>query len=268
MMKLIKAILPLTIAAVMTIPAAAGDYNFGSGGSSLSGFGTSTSTDTPVTPDTMSANIRRNKDAAYLPPPYFYGSGDIPTELSSLYHSSSDSGGFVPQAQNIPATGGESYAPGSDAAAATVSEEMLTSTSQTDSLNTAPWYYDDGSIGTLSFLSVNKTVKVYEGESPDNMMKGAGHFSSTSAWDGNVGIAGHNRGVPPAIGFVKDLSAGDRITYTTRYGTRTYEVYAVDKVSVSDTSSLGWTENNTLTIITCVENVPELRYCVKAVEIQ
>ena len=33
-------------------------------------------------------------------------------------------------------------------------------------------------------------MKVWEGESTESMKKGLGHYSSTSAWDGNVGLCG------------------------------------------------------------------------------
>ena len=54
-----------------------GSYNFSTGEDTLPGFGKATGYDEPVSPDPMSENVRRNKDAAYLPPPYFYGSGEI-----------------------------------------------------------------------------------------------------------------------------------------------------------------------------------------------
>lgn len=54
--------------------------------------------------------------------------------------------------------------------------------------------YKDGSIGTLKIAKLGISVKVWEGESTTSMAKGVGHYSSTSAWDGNVGLAGHNRG--------------------------------------------------------------------------
>ncbi len=71
----------------LAMPAMAADYSFGTGGDTLDGFGTSTSTDATVTPDPMSTNTRRNKDAALLPPPYGVFSGDIPTDPSSPYHT-------------------------------------------------------------------------------------------------------------------------------------------------------------------------------------
>ncbi|MDR1537730.1 MAG: sortase [Clostridiales bacterium] len=206
--------------ATTTIPALAADYGFESGGSTLDGFGHATSTDEPVTPDPMSTNTRRNKDAAFLPPPYFYGSGNIPTDPSSPYHDNLPESGSVPVNQELPPVGNESYAPGSSGVSDGTNGGFLPSTSQTANANTAPWYYEDGSIGTLYVERTGKTVKVYEGEDLSNLAKGAGHFSYTSAWDGNVGLAGHNRGSSGYFSFVKDLKTGDKLTYTTKYGSR------------------------------------------------
>ena len=77
-------------------------------------------------------------------------------------------------------------------------------------------YYTDGSIGRLKIPVLGLSVKVYENESLENLAKGAGHFKSTSCWDGNVGLAGHNRGVANHFGKIHTLENGDKITYTTK----------------------------------------------------
>ena len=137
MKRLITILLSLMMITATATTAFAADYSFGTGSDTLGGFGGATSVDTPVTPDPMTANTRRNKDNSALPPPYFYGSGDIPTDPSSPYHNNLPQSGFVPANQDLPATGGESYAPGSS----TVSTGFLPSTSQTTAMNTAPLFY-------------------------------------------------------------------------------------------------------------------------------
>ena len=129
-------------------------------------------------------------------------------------------------------------------------------------------YYADGSIGTLKIPSVNLNVKVYETESLESLAKGAGHFKSTSCWDGNIGIAGHNRGVTNHFGKIHTLKKGDKIKYTTKLGTRTYRVKTVTKIKETDYSYLGRTSDHRITLITCVENVPSKRWCVQAVEVK
>jgi sortase A len=258
MKKLITLLLVLTLTAAMTVPTLAADYTFSSGADSLGAFGGATSYDEPVAPDPEAANTRRNKDAALLPPPYGVFGGDIPTDPSSPYHNNLPESGFVNQNQDLPPVGNEDYAPGSGRVT------LLPSTSQTAAINTLPWFYEDGSIGTLYVARTGKTIKVYEGEVLSNLAKGAGHFAATSAWDGNVALAGHNRGSSAYFSFVKDLQPGDTLTYTTRYGVRTYTVFSKTQISELDASSLSWSAENILTLITCVADVPELRYCVVA----
>jgi sortase A len=259
----------------MSVPAFAYNYTFSSGADYGDALGKSTSTDALVQTDPMSENTRRNKDAASNPPPYGVGSGDIPTEQSSPYHinsapynGSANSSAGVTYSDNMSATAntGGSVSPntGSDYGG------MLPPTSlasySSDITNTLPLFYDDGSIGTIKIPKLNLTVKVYEGETLENMKIGVGHFEFTSAWNGNVAIAGHNRGVPNAIGGVKDLKNGDEIIYTSKYGTRTYEVYDKKQIADTDYSDFGWSEMNILNIITCVENVPHMRWSVQAIE--
>ena len=50
------------------------------------------------------------------------------------------------------------------------------------------------------------------------MRKGVGHVPSTSAWEGNIGLCGHNRGSSHNIGAIKDLEIGDTIRYLTSLG--------------------------------------------------
>jgi sortase A len=265
---IMKKIVAITFICVMitgfTAPALAANYSFESGPASGVTFGGATSTDEPVSPDPLSENIRRDKDNSALPPPYFYGSGDIPTEPSSLYHDNRRESGFVSAAQNPPISGGENYAPGSAGASA----GLLPSTSQTVTQSTAPLYYADGSIGTLYIHKTGMTVAVYEGESLDNLKKGAGHFSATSAWDGNIALCGHNRGSWPYFSFVKDLKAGDKVTYTTKYGVRVYEVIGKEQIGEYDNSQLAWSPENLLTLITCVENTPEVRWAATLKEVR
>ncbi len=126
--------------------------------------------------------------------------------------------------------------------------------------------YKDGSIGTIKIPSLKINMKVWEGETSASMKKGLGHYSSTSAWDGNVGVCGHNRGTKYAIGAIKNLERGDTITYTTIYGTRTYAVETVKIISNSDWSYLQATSDNRITLTTCLADHPESRVVVQAVE--
>jgi len=124
----------------------------------------------------------------------------------------------------------------------------------------------DGSIGTVDIPSLNIHMKVWEGETASSMKKGLGHYSSTSAWDGNVGMCGHNRGSKYVIGAIKDMRQGDIIRYSTIYGIRTYQVITVQIISSTDWSYLQPTADNRITLTTCLADHPESRVVVQAVE--
>ena len=238
-------------------PALAYDYRFSTGEDIT--FGRPTSSNQPVAQDPMTENIRRNKDAALMPPPFGVFSGTIPTEQVSLLHN------------NI-RTSGTAFLPGGDLINPHVhinESGLLPSTSIFTAAvtNTAPLFYADGSIGTLYVERFGRTIQVFHGETLENMNRGAGNFTSTSAWDGNVAIAAHNRGAAGFFSFVKDLQIGDRITYTTLHGSRTYELFSKVQIDEFDRSVLRWSSENILTLITCVENAPSLRWAAQFREV-
>lgn len=125
----------------------------------------------------------------------------------------------------------------------------------------------DGSIGTLKIPSLGISMKAYAGATTASMKKGVGHFSETSGWFGNIGLAGHNRNAAYVIGSIKDLKLGDTISYTTSLGTRTYAVSFVGNILSTDWSYLQATADNRITLITCLADQPSLRVCVQAKEV-
>ena len=124
--------------------------------------------------------------------------------------------------------------------------------------------YADGTLGMLKVPKLGLNVKVYEGE--NNLEKGVGHFTDTAVFTGNVAIAGHNRGVNSYFGEIHNLKTGDEIIYTTKLGTKKYAVTSVRKINAADFSFLRETSDNRLTLITCVKNEPNFRWCVQAIE--
>lgn len=116
----------------------------------------------------------------------------------------------------------------------------------------------------MSIPSIGLNVKVYQGTDSAALRKGAGHFSETSVWDGNVCLAGHNRGVANHFGKIHTLKTGTIITYTTKLGTRSYTVRSVSKVLYTDTSGTCASDENCLTLYTCVMDQPSYRWMVRA----
>ena len=123
-------------------------------------------------------------------------------------------------------------------------------------------------MGTLKITAIGLTVKVYEGTGNSSLAKGVGHFENTSIWNGNVCLAGHNRGVNTYFGKIHTLDPGDTIQMTTKLGTRTYQVKSVQKIASTQVSVLDATVQNQLTLITCVANQPNYRWCVTATQVK
>jgi len=127
----------------------------------------------------------------------------------------------------------------------------------------------NGVLGSLSIPKIGLNVSVYETETSelDAMINGVAHFGVTSAWDGNVGFAAHNYTPTGAGDYFRDiymLGYGDTITYTTSLGTREYAVSAISRISEDDWSSLGRSDDNLVTLITCVNDDPTQRLAVQA----
>ena len=127
---------------------------------------------------------------------------------------------------------------------------------------TSDLYYAGGHLGTLKIPAIGVNVKIYQGTDSATLAKGAGHFTDTSIWAGNVCVAGHNRGTNCYFGEIHTLNIGDEITLTTMLGTRTYSVTSVQKISETDNSATGSTSDNRITLFTCVRNESAYRWCV------
>lgn len=126
----------------------------------------------------------------------------------------------------------------------------------------------DGSYGTVSISRVGMSAKIYEGATNESMAKGAGHYVDTAAWNGNVGLFGHNRGSYAYFAQLKNVKLGDTVKYTTVMGTRSYKVTFAGTISYTDFSYLNAMGDNRITLITCVADQPTLRFCVQAVEMK
>lgn len=106
---------------------------------------------------------------------------------------------------------------------------------------------------------------IQEGTDEETLNNYVGHFEETSKYEGNVGLAAHNRGYKVNyFARLKELEKMDIIIY--QYGdiTRFYQIYENKIIQDTDWSYLEDTCCNTITLITCVEDQPEFRRCVQA----
>ncbi len=235
-------------------------------------FGQPTETDV-IPRNTETENVRRNKDTAFTPPMYGTFSGAFDTERSNPYIAPdkiqyANIGAAIesiPQSNTL----GNGIEDGSGMLPSTsLMYENNDSATSANVVTTQAKQYSDGSIGTLEIPKLNVKAKVWEGETLDNLKIGVGHFTFTSTWDGNVGLCGHNSGSSGYFEDIHKLIPGDKIIYTTKYGTRTYRVSTLTTISVTDFSTLGYTDDNRLTLITCVQGIPDQRLSLVAMEIK
>lgn len=103
-----------------------------------------------------------------------------------------------------------------------------------------------------------------------NILNGyVGHFEETKKLNGNIGLAAHNRGYPVNyFARLKELKEGDKIIYTFGENKKIYEVMQNIQISDINWSYLENTQENKITLITCIENKPQYRRCVQAIEKQ
>lgn len=125
-------------------------------------------------------------------------------------------------------------------------------------------------IGTLEIPKLELSAPIKEGIEQEILANSIGHFNNSSIWDGNVCLASHNRGdsVKHYFDRINELVNGDTIIYKTKLGERSYQVIQTKEIENTDWSI---TENktkdkNTITLVTCITNQPEKRFCVIAEE--
>lgn len=124
-------------------------------------------------------------------------------------------------------------------------------------------------IWQIEIPKIELVAPISEGTSQEVMLEYVGHFENTNILSGNVGLAAHNRGYPiNYFAKLKELEINDEIIYKTKYGVKRYEVILTTIIQDTDWSYLQETEENKITLITCVENKPNQRRCIQGIEIK
>ena len=117
----------------------------------------------------------------------------------------------------------------------------------------------------ISKISLN--APILEGTTKEILSQSIGHFENTSKQTGNIGLAAHIRG--HEVNYFKDLKLlqqGDEIIYKYNEFEKIYQVEKCRIIRDTEWEYLEATEENMLTLITYVENQPEYRRCIQAVE--
>lgn len=127
---------------------------------------------------------------------------------------------------------------------------------------------DENIIGyiTIKDLGIEK-APISDGTDNKTIGKYVGHFEDTSYLEGNVCLCSHNRGGKAAFfENLKNAKNGMEIEYITKYETKKYEISEINKIEETNLTVLNPTEENRITLITCIENQRNLRLCVTGVE--
>ncbi len=131
---------------------------------------------------------------------------------------------------------------------------------------------EDEIIGILRIPKLNIEAPIKEGTSQEVMKTSIGHFTESDYWNGNVSLASHNGGTNAHFfEHINKLKENDEIQYITKLGSKKYKVEKIYKIASYDWSSVTANTNlenkNTITLITCINGMPNYRLCVKGVEI-
>lgn len=122
-------------------------------------------------------------------------------------------------------------------------------------------------IWQIEIPNISLIANIAEGTTKEILNQYVGHFKETQKENGNIGLAAHNRGYE--VNYfqnLKLLKEGDEIKYKHNEFEKIYEVEKNRIIKDTDWGYLENTEENRLTLITCVENEPEYRRCIQAVE--
>ena len=145
--------------------------------------------------------------------------------------------------------------------------EQLDNTEDVEKEVTEDDGFEEDLIGSLKIEKLNLNGTVKEGSTNEILRDYIGHIEETAKYDGNVGLAAHNRGNKYSyFARINELEPGDEIVYTTKYGERKYIVDTKKEILETDWSNLEGTSDNRLTLITCIKNKVNQRLCVQAVQ--
>lgn len=123
---------------------------------------------------------------------------------------------------------------------------------------------DEGVVGVIKIDKIDYEGLIYEGTDLDTLSRGVGHIESTSFFEGNVGLAAHN--TLDKWAKLYTLQIGDTIDYVSFLGTKQYEVTTIQEIEETNWSFLRSSDDNKITLITCIVGKPQLRLCIQGTE--
>lgn len=126
--------------------------------------------------------------------------------------------------------------------------------------------YPERVMGYLTIDKIGlKDLPVAHGTDAATMNKYVAHFTESSLWNDNIAVTAHNRGYAVNyFGNLYDLREGDIVVYRTVLGEHRYAVETYGDIAATEWAVTYPTNDTRMTLITCVKNQPEKRYCVVA----
>lgn len=127
--------------------------------------------------------------------------------------------------------------------------------------------WNENILGILTIDKINLEASVKEGSTNDILKDYIGHMPETAKYDGNIGLAAHNRGTANSyFARINELEIGDKIIYKTKFYERTYVIKTKVVIYDTDWNYLQSTKDNRITMITCIKDKPNQRLCIQAIE--
>ena len=111
---------------------------------------------------------------------------------------------------------------------------------------------------------ISLKAPITEGTTKEILDNYVGHFEESPSKKGNVCLAAHNRGYKNNyFENLKKLKIGDEIFYKNNEYEEKYVVSKHEIIKDTDWVNLENTEEDKITLITCVENEPNYRRCIQ-----
>lgn len=122
-------------------------------------------------------------------------------------------------------------------------------------------------INILGYLTIEAidliNAPIAEGTNSEVLNLYIGHFEETPVMNGNIALCAHNRGYEHNyFANLKKVEKNNLIKYETKNKIFNYKVTSISKIKDTDISILENTSDSRITLVTCVENQPQYRYCV------
>lgn len=118
----------------------------------------------------------------------------------------------------------------------------------------------------LKIPKIDLYAEISEGTDSQTLNKYIGHFEESKKESGNICLAAHNRGYDVNyFSRVKELEIGDEIYYFINENEYKYKIDEILVIYETDWTVIENTEEDRITLITCIENRDAYRLCVRGV---